>query len=514
MRLAHALVMVSCAAGALSQLSCDASAKLARVETISTAPYGNFRSGEYVRWEGRIFGELSPTAESIPDLDKATRNPRGMVDYATRMTLIMPADPGRGNGALLIDVPNRGRAISLSLYNSPRNVLVPLGSFSPGTGFLQDAGYTLAHLGHGAELPTFTDADGKPRFIEGAAFAIVRDAADFLAHASADLAGTRNPLAGATSRTIALGYSQTGRFLKSFLLRGFNVAEGRRVFSGMHILGAASGHILLRSVPGPASGAGQAPTFDDPEMRGVNEDPLAIGDIAEQTSKRGEILPRMIFVNTTTDYFSLRASLGRTGAVGLQDQQLPLNVRIYDTAGTSHALIPGTGQCKLPYAILDWHPLMRSTLVALDRWVSANTAPPPSELMPLQDAANDPTVLRAPTHLPKAVIQIPIRDQDGHPTGGVRLPDVVVPLGTHGGQNSPLSFLCSLGSSYAAFAKTKEEREAANDPRPSLAERYKDRNDYVNRVRAVARELEKRDLLLSEDAAIITHAAAEVTALK
>ena len=134
--------------------------------------------------------------------------------------------------------------------------------------------------------------------------------------------------------------------------------------------------------------------------------------------------------------------------------------------------------------------------------------------MALQDAANDPVVLRAPAHLPKAVIRIPVRDQDGHPTSGVRLPDVVVPLGSHGGQNSPLSGLCSLGSSYVAFAKTKDEREATSDSRISLAERYKDRNDYVNRVRAAARELEQRGLLLTEDAAIITHTAAEVTALK
>src|SRR6476660_10213461 len=99
MRLKYTLVMVLCAAGVLTQLSYDANAKVVRIETISTAPYGNFRSGEYVRWDVRVFGELSPTAEAIPDLDKAARNPRGTVEYTTRVTVIMPADPGRGNGA-------------------------------------------------------------------------------------------------------------------------------------------------------------------------------------------------------------------------------------------------------------------------------------------------------------------------------------------------------------------------------------------------------------------------------
>jgi hypothetical protein len=34
---------------------------------------------------------VSP-AEPIPDLDKAAKNARGMVDYAAQITLIMPAD--------------------------------------------------------------------------------------------------------------------------------------------------------------------------------------------------------------------------------------------------------------------------------------------------------------------------------------------------------------------------------------------------------------------------------------
>ena len=503
---------------ALVQFSFDASAKIVRMEQISAASYGNFKSGEFVRWDVRFFGELSPSAEPIPDLDKAVRDSRGMVAYATRATLIMPIEASRGNGALLLDVPNRGNPISLSLFNSPRNVVVPFGSFDQGTGFLQDAGYTVAavswELGHGVELPTFKDAEGTTRYIESTAFAIIRDVADFFGSASADSVGTRNPLAGQINRTLALGYSQTGRFLKSFLVRGYNSVEGRRVFSGMHILGAAAGHINLRSLPGPASGAGVIPTFDNPEVRGVNEEPLAISDVVEQVNSLGQIAPRMIFVNTTTDYFSLRASLGRTGGSGTEDKPLPPNVRMYDVAGASHALISGTGQCKLPYAILDWHPVMRATLIALDRWVSANISPPPNALMPLREASADAMALPAPSYLPKAIIQIPIRDQDGNAIGGVRLPDMAAPLGTHGGQNPPLSFACSLGSSYVAFAKTKEEREAVSDSRLSLVERYKDRSDYMNRIRAAARDLEQRGFLLTEDSAIISYGAAEVTALK
>jgi hypothetical protein len=502
----------------LAQYSSDATAAVTRLEITSKTAYGSFKPGDYTLWYARVAGELSPTADAIPDLDKAPRNSRGMVEYSTRLAVIAPTDPARGNGALLIDVPNRGRAISPSLYNSPRHVPVPLGSLDQGTGFLQDYGYTVAvvtwELGHGIELPSFAGPDGKPRFVEGTALAVVRDVADFLAHASADSPGKPNPLAGSINRTLALGYSQTGRFLKTFLLRGFNMTEVRRVFDGVHILGAASGHILLRSVPGPASGAGISPTFADPEVRGVNEEPLAFADIAEQVSKRPGIMPRIVFVNTTTDYFSLRSSLGRSGGVGGQDKPLPSNVRVYDVAGASHALISGTGDCKYPFATLDWHPVMRSTLLALDRWVSANTPPPGSELMTLQPATEGSMALRAPAHLLGAVIRVPVVDSDGNATGGVRLPDMAAPLGTHAAQNPPLSFICSLGAAYIAFPKTAAERDAVKDARASLAERYKDRNDYANRIRTAARELELRGLLLSEDAAVIVHDAAETTALK
>jgi hypothetical protein len=45
-------------------------------------------------------------------------------------------------------------------------------------------------------------------------------------------------------------------------------------------------------------------------------------------------------------------------------------------------------------------------------------------------------------------------------------------------------------------------------------ERYKDRNDYVNRIRTAARDLEQRGFLLTDDVAVISDAAAEVTTLK
>ena len=69
-----------------AQCSRDAAAAVTRLEIVSKTPYGSFKSGEYTRWDALIVGELSPTAEAIPDLEKASRNAHGMVEYSTRLT--------------------------------------------------------------------------------------------------------------------------------------------------------------------------------------------------------------------------------------------------------------------------------------------------------------------------------------------------------------------------------------------------------------------------------------------
>ena len=165
-------------------------------------------------------------------------------------------------------------------------------------------------LGKGADLPAFTDAQGKKRFVEGVGFAIVRDTADFFARASADSAGTANPLRGAVKRVLASGKSQTGRYLKTFLYHGFNQVEGRRVFDGMHIFVAAAGMLpIMQSGTGPESSADAGASFDDPEFRGVNEGPFTPAEIIARVQARGETPPNMIMINAQSDYETrLRAS--------------------------------------------------------------------------------------------------------------------------------------------------------------------------------------------------------------
>lgn len=436
-----------------------AGARVTRLELVTDTVFGTFAGAPFRRIDGRVIGELSPD-EPIPGLARAPRNARGRVEYRLPFSIVMPASADAGNGTLLVDVPNRGRPISHFLYNGPREPLLPL-ALEPGNGFLQRRGYTVAmlqwELGQGTALPEFVDDAGVTRAVEGAGPAAIRDFAAYLRFAPAT---EGNPLAGRLQRTLAVGYSQTARLLKTFLIEGFNrTDDGRAAFDGMHVHAAASG-------------------------------------VAN------------VMANATTDNWSIHASLARTGAGGTSDLPLPDGVRVYDIAGASHGR-SAKRNCTYPPGVLDFTPVMRASLVILDEWVRGR-APPASRLMPLEPRPGEPTLLQAPAHLPGAIVQVPRTDADGNALGGVRLPDVAVPLGTHGAQNLPLADRsCNLDAAYLAFARTRAER-APGDARVPLDERYGGRDDYVARVRTAAQALVSERFMPPEDAIDATRAAERV----
>jgi hypothetical protein len=69
--------------------------------------------------------------------------------------------------------------------------------------------------------------------------------------------------------------------------------------------------------------------------------------------------------------------------------------------------------------------------------------------------------------------------------------------------------LCDRDGSRIPFADTRAEREAADDPRPSLAERYGSRATYVAKVKEAATALVAERLLLPADAEAFIAAARE-----
>src|SRR5258706_5582291 len=286
---------------AAASAACIAQGEVTELSITSTQPFGDFATGRYLRIEAEARGSLAP-GEAIPGLDRAARNAAGRVEYSTPVTIVFPEGRGAGNGALLVDVPNRGRAISHGLYNSPRSRPIPVGSLDQGTGFLEERGYSIAvvqwELGEGVQLPTFISGDRK-LYAEGVGFAAVRDMAIFLRDAPAD----RNPPAGSIDRTYAIGYSQTARFLKSFLANGFNESDGKIVFAGLHIINAAGGGMpLLDTGPGPRSVALETPGHLNAEPPRGHEGPFTYAGGVRSGRARHRAWARGIRQNTHNQY--------------------------------------------------------------------------------------------------------------------------------------------------------------------------------------------------------------------
>ena len=71
----------------------------------------------------------------------------------------------------------------------------------------------------------------------------------------------------------------------------------------------------------------------------------------------------------------------------------------------------------------------------------------------------------------------------------------------------PEGELCDRDGSFAPFARTRAERLASGDPRPSLEERYGTSARYASRIETVTRALVQMRLLLPEDAERFVEAA-------
>jgi hypothetical protein len=115
-----------------------------------------------------------------------------------------------------------------------------------------------------------------------------------------------------------------------------------------------------------------------------------------------------------------------------------------------------------------------------------------------------------PTKLPPPIrrvikMMVPRVDADGNELGGVPVVLRDAPLGTYLGWNITVSGFhkgqnCNYTGGVIPFARTKAERDASKDPRPSLQERYTDHAGYVAAVRAAAANAVKKSFLLQADA--------------
>ena len=394
--------------------------------------------------------------------------------------------------------------------------------------------------------------------VTGAGLIAARDLASFLRYSS------ESPLGGTIDYTIAEGISQCGRFLRTFLGLGMNTDEGgTAVFDGMlvHIAGGRRGEFNLRygqpSVQPTPSLGHRFPFADEPQYDPRTGQTAGLLD----AQKAAGNLPKVFYTDTAAEYWRGDASLAHLSVADGADVELAELSRRYHFAGTQH------GAGVLPFAdispfgshgsnyfnLVDYRPLYRAALTNLLAWVAEGIEPPASVYPRQSDGTAaqredvsaalekipglftpDPSVLpciyqldlgsdtdRGVARLPATSVGsaypcvVSAVDTDGNEIGGVRMPDVTVPVATHAGFNvrhpdsGGVGQILEYVGLTVPFAVNTEARAACGDPRPSIAERYPNREEYLGRVETAAQELVTAHLLLAEDVSLCRSIAAD-----
>jgi hypothetical protein len=392
----------------------------------------------------------------------------------------------------------------------------------------------------------------------GLGFAVTRDLATFLRGRDKDDAGTANPVVhGREVKTIITGSSQSGRFIRTFLLLGFNKAEGGgRVFDGAipHIGGGLAWGSTVDH---------EYPAYDFPFTYARQTDPLTgrtQGVLDRCTADN--TCPRIFHAATALEVWDGRQALGLTDPLGRTDAPEPANVRTYVMASTQHAPASLPLPAKAPFGVcvqqsnpMPYTWTMRALLEAHIAWLQDDKKPPASSMPRIADgtlvapdevrfpavpanayggverpalrvpATADPLHVfdRGPLFRPSDSsgietivpprqgtaaygVLVPQVDADGNDIGGIRTLFAQVPIGTYTGWNQFRSDwfggdgFCELTGSFVPFAATKAEREAAGDSRPSLEERYPSRAAYLTAMRVSADRLITARFLRPDDA--------------
>jgi hypothetical protein len=391
--------------------------------------------------------------------------------------------------------------------------------------------------------------------VVGTGLLATRDAVSWLRH--------DNPFDRPLDFTYGTGRSQCGRFLREFLYEGLNLDEqGRQVFDGLmpHVAGARVGEFNMRyGQPSETTSRGFGGRF--PFTSDETTDPLTgqtDGLLRRQRQLGG--VPKIFTTDTSSEYWRSDCSLIHTDPTGTRDIEPPAEERLYVVAGHQH----GSGVARLvdatavgarganSFNMVDGLTPQRAFLINLDRWVSEGVEPPPSTLPRLADgtAITREAALEQFAALPgmslldvsllprlrrldlgpdasRGIARVPLEvgepypsyvsalDADGNEIVGIRVPDVSVPVGTYTGwvprhpATGGAGQLLDMQGTTLPFAATPRERQESGDARPSIAERYRDRDDYLAQARAAAVALAQQRYILDEDIDLAVELAVE-----
>lgn len=139
---------------AIVLFSAAAFARVDRLEITSRADVLNGKLfggvGVYEKIVGRVYFKVRPEEahdKVVVDLDNAAVDKNGEVEFSADVYLLKPKDMTKANGALLLEIPNRGGKGLLRLVNGGTGSTDPTAESDFGDGWLMRQGFVVGWLG-------------------------------------------------------------------------------------------------------------------------------------------------------------------------------------------------------------------------------------------------------------------------------------------------------------------------------------------------------------------------------
>jgi Alpha/beta hydrolase domain len=269
-------------------------------------------------------------------------------------------------------IPSTGWA-----WTSPTTIaLLPAG-----TPFAQSAIYELVYT-------------AKDPWVAGIGLAAIRDLASFLRTATADTAGTPNPLAGDVMRMVSFGSSQPARTMNDFIWLGFNQdLNGKPVFDGVFNWVAGGDGVAINyrfEQSGMTERNRQQHLYPEgifPFAYASSTDILTgKTDGRDSRCSVSNTCPLVMNINSANEYWVKAGSMLHSTSTGA-DLPDAVNFRTYLISGSQHGG-PGAanslGVCAQFVNSTDQFPALRALFEDLDQWIDG-TAPPDSAMPKVAD---------------------------------------------------------------------------------------------------------------------------------
>lgn len=440
-------------------------------------PVGTFNGVPFERTWGTLSGIVEP-GERIDGL-------RNALAYTAQYEIIAPTQL-RSDETVVVEAENRGNPLVLGRLDSfaatgdPATAKYPAGL---GNGFLfkHRIAYARVQWQYGI-------AQGVPKEAQGVGEAIVRDFG--------------RALAGNFRTRVLAGISQSSWFVETFVAEGFNEDPGNHeaVYAGAVAIDGTGNWLAINQL------AKENHTPEQPYLDPV--DPRTLS--AKELLHRPKTDPFFIDVANYTDFYRVHASLTDT-------MDFPESMRRYDWPSphatgnrASNTLAFTKMQCNGGKPVwlnpIPYDPYMRAIVLELAHQLGSASVPqapalPPTTLFKLGPAPSDTAHFNP---LKGATLQVPTVDADAQPEGGVRFPEVVVPVG----EPEPVSLPPVITTTIANTCGNLGEWQAFWGG--ELARRYGSKAAFLEKYAAALDPLIAHGYVLVEDRASMLEFAARL----